>query len=91
MSKKITAITESGADYVLVDGFVYHRGYNMGKVWGMKSAPADVEVMPWGEGSEVWADVIFPVVGERLYVRTRNEWRITTPIVSITEEENEDD
>ena len=91
MGKRITAITESGADYVLTDGFVYHRGYNMGKVWGMKSAHADVGVLPWDNGGdEAWEDVTFPVVGERLYVGTRDEWRISTPIVTITEE-NEDD
>lgn len=92
-------ITESGADY-MVDtdrGFWNHRGTGIERIWSFQSAPESPELLvPWAydgygnsfgeqvEGSP-WHPVTEPVMGERMYLASRDYWRISTVVVSIEE------
>lgn len=74
----LVKITSDGGEYSI-------------KPWSMMSAPqADDLMVPWayegwasGEYNGPWLLVQRPVVGERFYVSGRDEWRISTPIVSV--------
>lgn len=75
------------------------------KLWSpMLSAPETDELdYPWkyagyqlGESQRIslkspnpWHEVERPVIGERLYVNGRDEWRISTAIVSVTGESDD--
>lgn len=85
--------TESGASYTLVNGIctkVDHEGYDCGafKVWTMKAI--DTQLVDGKSMEEVW-EVIYntpigePEVGKRLFLSGRDEWWISTPVVSIEE------
>lgn len=90
------ARTESGAEYTLVNGVIYIRGSsapNFGvypdvfKPWSLQAATVDEDqedlAAPWISREKQWADVKEPVIGRRLYAAGREQWRISTPIVSV--------
>jgi len=88
------ATTETGTTYEY-DGHLVKITSDGGeysiKPWLMMSAPQTDDLMvPWayegwasGEYKSPWRSRREPVVGERFYVSGRDEWRISTPIVSV--------
>lgn len=95
------ATTETGTTYeydgFLVKISSSRDGDYSIRPWTTWSAPqADDLMVPWGyegwkgygkgEGySGPWYPAERPVVGERFYVSGRDEWRISTPVVSVEE------
>lgn len=84
-------VTESGAQYRIIDG-VCKKYDNTGamvdvfKVWEMKA------VEPWMKS---WEDLYESKdeveVGKSMYISGRDGWWISTPVVSITEVTARDD
>ena len=79
---KIT--TESGAVYDITDGFCVKTGHDGEvhspfKVWVLKPFPEDtpdwdaLQALPTGE----------PVIGQRMYIAGKDEWCISTKVVSV--------
>jgi hypothetical protein len=67
----------------------WQNGTEIRKTWASKIAKeSDTLMAPWaytsGENSP-WEDSDQPKVGYRWYVADRDQWRISTPIVSIEE------
>lgn len=90
-------VTESGADYWIDTEALFwsHRQLNVDRLWNLKSALTDNPDLPWITPDE-WETVTAPVVGRRMYVSSRDYWRLTTPVVSVREadkpvREEEDD
>jgi hypothetical protein len=88
---KTTIMTESGATYVFVDGFAYHRGWNMGKWWVVKRIP-ESHIVYGVSTHEMIRDDMTPCspkeiqVGDRFYVGTKENWRLASPAVSVVTE-----
>ena len=91
---RIVATSESGAEYVIADGFWWHRGDGPHKTWGLKNIE-DAELEAYGGyrdetlfwefvQSEPWAAK--PEVGKRLFISAKRLWRLSTIIVDIKEE-----
>jgi hypothetical protein len=82
------ATTESGTKYRLQAGSVLITPTDadpyMIRPWVMQAAVEDEAVLmvPWIRPQQ-WMDVTRPVVGRRLYVASKNEWRISTPIATV--------
>lgn len=91
----IKATTSTGAIYYLPSEgrrlYKVKNGRIVGgyydSIWSMKYstlvAGEEGFNLPW-HSPEVWKDGL-PVVGKHFYVATRNEWWVTTPIVSVEE------
>lgn len=84
------ATTETGTTYTRTRGFVVVDSKRHGKttirLWSIMVALVDEDAVtlgtPW-DNPEQWAVADEPVIGRRLYVSGRDEWRISTPIVSV--------
>lgn len=89
----IKATTKNGSIYLLVSDSQRLVKIKHGRVVGgaydsiLNSKVSDHLLgsdefrLPWNE-PDLWTDSL-PVVGKTYYVSTRNEWWITTPIVSV--------
>jgi hypothetical protein len=88
---KWKATTESGTTYEMRDGIVKvvpkdGAGYSI-QVWKMQAATKVGDKyhalgLPWSDPTS-WEDSTRPVMGRRMYVQGKDEWRISTPIVSV--------
>lgn len=87
--------TESGAVYRISEHRICyktdHHGYHWSpfKIWTMK--PIDPDNLP-----STWEEVHAlpsgdPVIGMRLYVAGKDEWWFSTRVVSIEEDDNDND
>jgi hypothetical protein len=89
--KDFRAVTESGAVYEVIGNRVQISGSSLPNtyftVYQMHSNAAP-QGYPWKDPS--WREVDIAVVGERLAVVGRDEWRISSEIASV-EELSEDD
>ena len=90
---KIT--TNTGSVYTIKRGICQKSkdGYVIDtfKVWVMKQNK-DVEakalMLPWQDG-EQWETISRPTIGRHMYVAGKDVWWITTPVVSVEDEEDE--
>jgi hypothetical protein len=84
---KWKATTKSGTVYQYENGFVRiipkdGPEYTI-KPWVMRASNWLVKIeLPW-IAPNAWDDVHRPIVGSHLYVASRDEWRISTTIVSV--------
>lgn len=86
-----TITTESGATYQFDGMHCYHRGFNIGRVAILRRIE-DTEI---DYGVETPYEVIQRMedcgpgeirVGDRIYVDTRDYWRLASRVVSVVEE-----
>lgn len=75
-------ITESGAIYTIEGGRWRHNDDYLISLWEMKSVPKD---------AKTWDDIhsstlLAPAIGFRMFISGKDEWRISTPVVSIEED-----
>lgn len=83
MSIELT--TESGRVYLIdVEGGYWSRSpyHHVNRLWDLK-AGKKLEV-PTMENKENWRDDI-PNIGEHLYIKSLDEWYVSTKIVTIEE------
>jgi hypothetical protein len=84
---KYQVITASGADYIIDTDqrMWYHRGTLMGTYWKFQQSYRDTpKSLPWQDPTE-WEPVDRPNLGRRMYLATNDNWRISTPVVFISE------
>lgn len=86
----IRATTETGAYYVIDNEGQFWRK-NEGptqRTWSMKTLPAEPWFNNWHDAYAALSEVDetdTPVVGERLYISSRDEYYLSTVIVAIEE------
>lgn len=88
---KYLAITASGAEYRIdtESGFWRHRDDPLERIWEFQVGPDEVH-LPWtDEGKAQWEIATEPVIGKRMYLSSREVWRISTPVVSVEVYEDE--
>lgn len=92
MSKNYMVTTETGARYFLDfrRGFwkYDHKYKQTERLTRFKVAVTDYPGLPW-ESPQDWRDATEPVLGKRLYVSSRKAWRISTPVASYKEVEED--
>lgn len=73
--------TESGSEYVFQAGVCIKNKRHAFKVWSLKVVDPDTGYT-W---KDVWAlpDVEQPEVGKRMYVSGKEDWYLTSPVVSV--------
>lgn len=101
MVKPFKAVTKSGAIYEYRDGFMRIKTGEDSRLWDTTvrvwvlqqpspDFPEDAVVVPW-LARDQWLDVEdLPRVGASLYVSGKDEWRVSTPIVSVEELPDDD-
>lgn len=87
--------TESGAVYRITKNRICYKTDHYGhtyppfKIWVMKSLDPDNLPFEWSSLNEIPTGP--PEIGKRLYVAGREEWWISTRVVSIEEDDNDND
>lgn len=82
------AVTATGTVYQEKHGRLYRNDYCSGTIFTLCSIPADV---PESAGDRFWDwlkgfdGVDVPVEWGRIYVVTRDEWYVSSPVVSVTD------
>lgn len=90
---KIAATTETGSVYHIdLDSRLWNKNDHGPRqsIWLMKTLPADPQPRNWQEAFallETQPEVDTPVVGQRLYISGKETYHLSTPIVSIEEED----
>lgn len=89
------ATTRTGTVYTFQHGRVRIETQGIGSsyftAWDMKVSTRNADDreplgLPWMVGYEDdWVDSWKPVVGQHLYVVGKDEWRASTPVVSVEE------
>jgi hypothetical protein len=77
--------TQSGAKYRIVDGLCKKYDsdgiiVDVFKVWDMRAVEPGLE--SWEDLAECNSEI---QIGKRMYISGKDNWWITTPVVSITE------
>ena len=72
------------SEYVIDrDNFWWWRNGYPGRIFDFKTA-LEPEVLPWNDpDGEVWKDARIPEVGKRMYLTSREQWVISTEVVSV--------
>lgn len=93
MAKNWKALTESGTlyDLDLRSGWVHIKPSGDGhvtmfRIWDFKNIPNDLLKLDWEIVRALPVSEV-PVVGQRMYVAGKDDWRLSTPVVSIEEVE----
>ena len=101
--KIVKVTTASGAVYLIDNGhWAKFKNGNLvdgwWSVWNLmqSSSTENGFLSPWIQGQNSWDEVIWSEpdrleVGRHMYIFGRETWRITTPIVSVEIEEDEDE
>lgn len=79
-------ITESGSNYRIQDGFWSRNGESRERIVSFRSVPEDAKT--WQDVRD--ADIPAPRVGYRMFLSNFDVWRVSTPVVRILNEDDDE-
>lgn len=76
--------TESGTTYTVdtTRGFWERRKSGKCRMWSFMASTVDEPQLPWNKRTD-WVKTDVPIVGRRMYFTNKDEWQISTNVVSF--------